>query len=174
MNERDEIGDDVPFEYATKVKQGAFYGWPWFYIGGNEDPRHKGERSDLKDKVTVPDVLLEAHSAPLQIAFYDGENFPPEYKGDAFVTMHGSWNRGKRSGNKVVRLLFKNNKPTGEYEDFLTGFIVSNETAWGRPVGVAIGQDGSLFISEDGSGTIWKVSYKIGTNAESATPNPIE
>jgi glucose/arabinose dehydrogenase len=169
VNERDEIGDDVPFEYATHVKEGAFYGWPWFYIGGNEDPHHKGERTDLKDKVTVPDVLIEAHSAPLQIAFYDGDSFPSEYKGDAFVTLHGSWNRGQRSGNKVVRLLFKDGKPTGEYEDFLTGFVISNEKAWGRPVGIAAGQDGSLFVTDDGSGTIWRVSYrKAGTTAETA------
>jgi len=171
VNERDEIGDDVPFEYATHVREGAFYGWPWFYIGGNEDPHHKGERPDLKDKVTVPDVLIEAHSAPLQIAFYDGDNFPAEYKGDAFVTLHGSWNRGQRSGNKVVRLRFKDDKPTGEYEDFLTGFVISNEKAWGRPVGIAVGQDGSLFVTEDGSGTIWRVSYrKVGTTAET-TPS---
>ena len=171
VNERDELGDDVPFEYATHVKEGAFYGWPWFYIGGNEDPHHKGTRPDLKDKVTVPDVLIEAHSAPLQIVFYDGDSFPPEYKGDAFVTLHGSWNRGWRSGNKVVRLLFKDGKPTGEYEDFLTGFVISNEKAWGRPVGIAVGQDGSLFVTEDGSGTIWRVSYrKAGTTAET-TPS---
>ena len=169
VNERDEIGDDVPLEYATHIKEGAFYGWPWFYSGGNEDPHHKGERPDLKDKVTVPDVLIEAHSAPLQIAFYDGDNFPTEYKGDAFVTLHGSWNRGQRSGNKVVRLRFKDGKPTGEYEDFLTGFVISNEKAWGRPVGIAVGQDGALFVTEDGSGTIWRVSYrKAGTTAETA------
>ena len=169
VNERDEIGDDVPLEYATHIKEGAFYGWPWFYIGGNEDPHHKGERPDLKDKVTVPDVLIEAHSAPLQIAFYDGDSFPTEYKGDAFVTLHGSWNRGQRSGNKVVRLRFKDGKPTGEYEDFLTGFVISNEKAWGSPVGIAVGQDGVLFVTEDGSGTIWRVSYrKAGTTAETA------
>jgi glucose/arabinose dehydrogenase len=169
VNERDEIGGDAPLEYATHIKEGAFYGWPWFYIGGNEDPHHKGERPDLKDKVTVPDVLIEAHSAPLQIAFYDGDSFPTEYKGDAFVTLHGSWNRGQRSGNKVVRLRFKDGKPTGEYEDFLTGFVISNEKAWGRPVGIAVGQDGALFVTEDGSGTIWRVSYrKAGTTAETA------
>ena len=169
VNERDEIGDDVPLEYATHIKEGAFYGWPWFYIGGNEDPHHKGERPDLKDKVTVPDVLIEAHSAPLQIAFYDGDSFPTEYKGDAFVTLHGSWNRGQRSGNKVVRLRFKDGKPTGEYEDFLTGFVISNEKAWGSPVGIAVGQDGVLFVTEDGSGTIWRVSYRnAGTTAETA------
>ena len=169
VNERDEMGDEVPFDYATHVKEGAFYGWPWFYIGGNEDPHHKGERLDLKDKVVVPDVLIEAHSAPLQIAFYDGDNFPAEYKGDAFVTLHGSWNRGQRSGNKVVRLLFTDDKPTGEYEDFLTGFVISNAKACGRPVGIAVGQDGSLFVTEDGSGTIWRVSYrKADTTAKTA------
>ena len=167
VNERDEIGDDVPLEYATHIKEGAFYGWPWFYISGNEDPHHKGERPDLKDKVTVPDVLIEAHSAPLQIAFYDGDSFPTEYKGDAFVTLHGSWNRGQRSGNKVVRLRFKDGKPTGEYEDFLTGFVISNEKASGSPVGIAVGQDGVLFVTEDGSGNIWRVSYR-STTAETA------
>ena len=168
VNERDEIRVDPPLDYATHIKEGAFYGWPWFYSGGNEDPHHKGERPDLKDKVTVPDVLIEAYSAPLQIAFYDGDSFPTEYKGDAFVTLHGSWIQGQRSGNKVVRLRFKDGKPTGEYEDFLTGFVISNE-AWGHPVGIAVGQDGSLFVTEDGSGTIWRVNYgKTGTTAEIA------
>jgi len=168
VNERDEIGGDAPLDYATHIKEGAFYGWPWFYSGGNEDPHHKGERPDLKDKVTVPDVLIEAHSAPLQIAFYDGDSFPTEFKGDAFVTLHGSWNQGQRGGNKVVRLRFEDGKPTGEYEDFLTGFVISNE-AWGHPVGIAVGQDGALFVTEDGNGTIWRVSYrKAGTTAETA------
>src|SRR6478672_3982181 len=168
VNERDEIGGDAPLDYATHIKEGAFYGWPWFYSGGNEDPHHKGKRPDLKDKVTVPDVLIEAHSAPLQIAFYDGDSFPTEFKGDAFVTLHGSWNQGQRGGNKVVRLRFEDGKPTGEYEDFLTGFVISNE-AWGHPVGITVGQDGSLFVTEDGSGTIWRVNYgKAGTTAETA------
>ena len=168
VNERDETGDDAPLEYATHVKEGAFYGWPWFSIGGKEDPHHKGERPDLKDKVTAPDVLIEAHSAPLQIAFYDSDSFPTEYKGDAFVTLHGSWNHGQRNGNKVVRLRFKDGKSTGEYEDFLTGFDISNKE-WGRPAGIAVGQDGALFVTEDGSGTIWRVSYsKSGTTAENA------
>src|SRR5581483_11527661 len=160
VNERDELGDDVPFEYATAVKGGAFYGWPWYYIGGNEDPRHAGERPDLKDKVTVPDVLFQAHSAPLNIAFYEGDDFPAAYKGDAFVALHGSWNRGSRTGYKVVRLHFKDGKPTGEYEDFMTGFVISKEQVWGRPVGVAVAKDGSLFVSEDGSGTIWRVTHR--------------
>jgi glucose/arabinose dehydrogenase len=162
VNERDELGDDTPFEFATEVKEGTFYGWPWFYIGDNEDPRHAGARPDLKDKVTVPDVMLQAHSAPLGIAFYDGTAFPDDYRGDAFVTMHGSWNRGTRTGYKVVRLIFDNGKPTGEYEDFMTGFVLGEDKVWGRPVGVAIAHDGSLIVSEDGNGTLWRVTYSSG------------
>jgi glucose/arabinose dehydrogenase len=159
VNERDELGDNTPFEYATAVKDSAFYGWPWYYIGSNEDPRHKGARPDLKGKVTVPDVLMQAHSAPLQIVFYQGNDFPAAYKGSAFVTMHGSWNRTPRTGYKVVRLLFDSaGKPTGEYEDFMTGFVISDTQVWGRPVGVAVARDGSLFVTEDGNGTIWRVS----------------
>jgi len=159
VNERDELGDNVPFEYATSVKEGAFYGWPWYYIGGNEDPRHAGERPDLAGNVTVPDVLMQAHSAPLNIAFYDGAQFPAEYRGDAFVALHGSWNRGEPTGYKLVRLMFKNGKPTGEYEDFMTGFVLSGDEVWGRPVGVAVAKDGALIVTEDGSGTIWRVTY---------------
>ena len=158
VNERDELGDNVPFEYATEVREGSFYGWPWYYIGSHEDPRLKGARKDLAGKVTLPDVLIQAHSAPLGIAFYEGADFPAEYKGDAFVTLHGSWNRRKRTGYKVVRLLFEGGKPTGVYEDFMTGFVHSDGEVWGRPVGVAVGKDGSLFVSDDGSGTIWRIS----------------
>lgn len=161
VNERDELGDNTPFEYATHVVEGSFYGWPWYYLGANQDPRHAGERADLKDKITVPDVLMQAHSAPLQITFYQGDNFPAEYKGSAFVTLHGSWNRDHRTGYKVVRLLFDaSGKPTGEYEDFMTGFVVSDTEVWGRPVGVAVAKDGSLFVTEDGNGTIWRVSRR--------------
>jgi glucose/arabinose dehydrogenase len=160
VNERDGLGDNVPFDYATSVKEGAFYGWPWYYIGSHEDPRHANARRDLAGHVTVPDVLFQAHSAPLGISFYDGSQFPAEFKGDAFVTLHGSWNRGTRTGYKVVRLIFENGKPTGEYEDFMTGFVVSDEQVWGRPVGVATAKDGSLIVSEDGSGTLWRVTYK--------------
>jgi glucose/arabinose dehydrogenase len=162
VNERDELGDDTPFEYATEVREGAFYGWPWYYIGSHEDPRKKGQRPDLKDKVTVPSVLIQAHSAPLQITFYEGDVFPAEYKGSAFVTLHGSWNRGQRTGYKVVRLLFENGAPTGEYEDFMTGFVTADAQVWGRPVGVAIAKDGSLLVTEDGNGTIWRVSSQQG------------
>ncbi|RAZ90093.1 sorbosone dehydrogenase family protein [Mesorhizobium hawassense] len=159
VNERDELGDNVPFEYATAVKEGAFYGWPWYYIGDNEDPRYKGARTDLAGKVKLPDVLIQAHSAPLNIAFYDGANFPADYKGDAFVTLHGSWNRDVRTGYKVVRLRFKDGKPTGEYDDFATGFVIADDALWGRPVGVAVAKDGALILTEDGNGTIWRVTY---------------
>jgi len=159
VNERDELGDNVPFDYATAVKDGAFYGWPWYYIGDNEDPRHKGARPDLAGKVTMPDVLIQAHSAPLNIAFYDGGNFPADYKGDAFVALHGSWNRDVRTGYKVVRLRFKDGKPTGEYDDFATGFVISDDEVWGRPVGVAVAGDGALILTEDGNGTVWRITH---------------
>jgi glucose/arabinose dehydrogenase len=160
VNERDGLGDDVPFDYATSVQEGAFYGWPWYYIGDNPDPRLSDTpREDLAGQVTIPDVLFQTHSAPLGIAFYDAEAFGAEYQGDAFVALHGSWNRETRTGYKVVRLLFDDsNEPTGEYQDFMTGFVVSDAEVWGRPVGVAVSSEGALFVSEDGSGTIWKVS----------------
>jgi glucose/arabinose dehydrogenase len=162
VNERDGLGDNVPFEYATSVKPGAFYGWPWYYIGDHQDPRHAGERPDLAGKVTVPDVLMQAHSAPLGIAFYEGSQFPAQYRGDAFVALHGSWNRERRTGYKVVRLIFRDGRPTGEYQDFMTGFVLSDSEVWGRPVGVAVARDGSLLVSEDGSGTLWRVRWSGG------------
>jgi glucose/arabinose dehydrogenase len=171
VNERDALGDNLPPDYATHVQEGAFYGWPWYYTGGNEDPRHKGERPDLADKVTVPDVLFQAHSAPLGITFYEGDAFPAEYKGDAFVAMHGSWNRDHRTGYKVVRLMFdESGKPTGAYQDFMTGFVMDDQSVWGRPVDVAVAKDGSLLVSEDGSGTIWRVT----ADKEAAAEEPLQ
>lgn len=158
-NERDGLGDNLVPDYVTRVRENAFYGWPWFYIGGNEDPRHVGERPDLKDKVTIPDVLLQAHSASLGITFYGGSQFPAEYRGDAFAAEHGSWNRAKRTGYKVVRIRLKDGVPTGAYEDFVTGFVINDSEVWGRPVGVAVARDGALLVSEDGNGTIWRVSH---------------
>lgn len=158
VNERDMLGNNLPFEYATTVREGAFYGWPWYYIGNHEDPRRKGERPDLAGKVTTPDVLMQAHSAPLQIAFYTADALGPKYKGGAFVTLHGSWNRAVRTGYKVVWLPFTNGKPTGEYEDFMTGFVTSEKQVWGRPVGVTAAADGSLIVTEDANGTIWRVT----------------
>lgn len=158
-NERDGLGDDLAPDYVTRVRENAFYGWPWFYIGGHWDPQYQGQRKDLKDKVTVPDVLIEAHSASLGLTFYEGSNFPPEYRGDAFAAEHGSWNRSKRTGYKVIRVRLKNGVPSGEYEDFVTGFVVNDREVWGRPVGVAVARDGALLVSEDASGTIWRISH---------------
>ena len=159
VNERDGLGDDLPPDYATAVGEGAFYGWPWFYIGDHPDARAPGRRPDLADAVTVPDILIQPHSAPLGVTFYTGTQFPPEYRGDAFVALHGSWNRGKRTGYKVVRLRFRDGRPTGEYEDFLTGFVASDDAVWGRPVGVTVDRDGALLVSEDANGTVWRVSW---------------
>ena len=158
-NERDGLGDDLVPDYVTRVREGAFYGWPWYYIGPNPDPRHKGVRPDLADKVTVPDVLIQAHSASMQMAFYDGAQFPAEYRNSAFAAEHGSWNRSRRTGYKVIRIILENGVPTGEYEDFLTGFVINDRSVWGRPVGVAVARDGTLLVSEDGNGTIWRISY---------------
>ena len=160
-NERDEIGEDLPPDYISSVRPGGFYGWPWFYIGNHADPRHKGKHPQLADKVIVPDVLVEAHSASLNLRFYTGDQFPAEYKGDIFAAFHGSWNRKKRTGYKIVRVPFDDStgKALGEYEDFVTGFVTPDGNVWGRPVGIAVAKDGSLLFSEDGNGTIWRVSY---------------
>jgi glucose/arabinose dehydrogenase len=162
-NERDGLGDDLVPDYTTRVKAGGFYGWPWYYMGGHEDPRHAGERPDLAGKTIVPDVLLQSHSAPLEMGFYTATTgaaaFPAEYRGDVFVALHGSWNRSSRTGYKVVRVRLDHGVPTGEYVDFLTGFVVNNSSVWGRPVGVAVAHDGALLVTEDGNGTMWRVSY---------------
>jgi glucose/arabinose dehydrogenase len=160
-NERDLLGDNLPPDYITSVKEGAFYGWPWYYIGDHEDTRPGGgRRPDLADKVTIPDVLIQPHSAPLGVAFNPGGQFPPDWKGDAFVALHGSWNRALRTGYKIVRLPFKDGKPTGTYQDFVIGFVVDNQNVWGRPVDVAFAKDGSLLFSDDGNGTVYRVVYK--------------
>jgi glucose/arabinose dehydrogenase len=157
-NERDGMGDNLVPDYVTRVRQGAFYGWPWFYIGSNEDPRHAGERPDLKGKVTIPDVLIQSHSASLGVTFYNGVAFPPEYRGDGFAAEHGSWNRSRRTGYKVIRIRLKDGVPTGEYQDFVTGFVDNDSDVWGRPVGVAVAHDGALLVSEDGNGTVWRIT----------------
>jgi glucose/arabinose dehydrogenase len=162
-NERDALGDDLVPDYSTRVARGAFYGWPWYYIGSHEDPRLKGERPDLAGKVAVPDVLYQSHSAALGMTFYAAgagkSAFPPSYVGDAFVAFHGSWNRSLRTGYKLVRVRMKNGEPTGEYEDFLTGFIVDDASVWGRPVATVQLADGSLLLSEDGNNIIYRISY---------------
>ena len=162
-NERDGLGDNLVPDYITRVREGGFYGWPWYYMGNHEDPRHAGVRPDLAGKALVPDVLIQPHSAALEIVFYPETAgtaaFPAEYRGNIFAALHGSWNRHVRTGNKVVRVVFKNGAPTGEYEDFLTGFVVDNRSVWGRPVGVAVARDGALLVTEDANGTLWRISY---------------
>lgn len=164
INERDGLGDNLVPDYVSRVKEGGFYGWPWYYIGNHEDPRHAGERPDLAGKVTVPDVLEQAHSASLQMTFYTATNgvaaFPAEYRGDAFVALHGSWNRNLRTGYKLVRVRLNHGVPTGEYEDFLTGFVVDDRSVWGRPVGVTVAHDGALLVTEDGNDTLWRIAPK--------------
>ena len=151
-NERDELGDDLVPDYISSVRSGGFYGWPWFYLG---------KHAELADKVIVPDVLVQSHSATLNLCFYTGDQFPAEYKGDIFAAFHGSWNRTRRTGYKVVRVPFDHatGKVRGEYEDFVTGFVAKDGNVWGRPVGVTVAKDGSLLFSEDGNGTIWRISY---------------
>ncbi len=163
VNERDALGDHLVPDYITHVQEGGFYGWPWYYIGAHQDPRHDGKRPELKDQVIVPDVLVQSHSASLCMTFYTGEQFPQEYRQDAFAAEHGSWNRARRTGYKVIRVPFKDGKATGEYEDFLIGFVTPEGNVWGRPVGVAVAKDGALLVSDDGSGTIWRVAY-TGSN----------
>jgi glucose/arabinose dehydrogenase len=160
VNERDEIGDNLPPDYITRVQDGGFYGWPWYYIGGHQDPRHKGKHPELKDKVIVPDVLVQPHIASLEMTFYEGKQFPAQYRGDIFAAEHGSWNKKLRAGYEVIRVtLHQTGKADGEYEDFLTGFVTKDGQVWGRPVGVTVAPDGSLLVSDDGTNSIWRVSY---------------
>jgi glucose/arabinose dehydrogenase/cytochrome c5 len=160
-NERDGLGDDLVPDYITHVQKDGFYGWPWWYMGGHPDPRMGGKHPELKDKVITPDIILQPHNASLQMMFYDGKQFPAEYRGDIFAAEHGSWNRSPRVGYEVIRVpLHQSGHATGEYEDFLTGFVVDQNSVWGRPVGVVTASDGSLLVSDDGSGSIWRISYK--------------
>lgn len=164
VNERDMLGDNLVPDYSTRVHEGGFYGWPWYYMGNHEDPRLKGERPDLGGKVTVPDVPYQSHSAPLNLIFYSASQgasaFPEQYVGDGFAVLHGSWNRDSRTGYKVVRVRMSNGMPTGEYDDFMVGFIVDAADVWGRPVGALEDRDGSLLISDDGGNAIWRITYR--------------
>jgi glucose/arabinose dehydrogenase len=161
VQERDLIGDNLPPDYVTSIKEGGFYGWPYSYIGHNEDPRRKGERPDLVAKATVPDVLIQAHSAVLGLLFYQGSMFPQEFRGDAFIALHGSWNRSVPTGYKIIRIHFNKGRPVGGYDDFITGWLVDeNEVkVWGRPVGLLELKDGSMLIADDGGRKIWRVTY---------------
>lgn len=168
VNERDGLGDNLVPDYITHVQDGGFYGWPWWYMGGHQDPRHKGKHPELKDKVITPDVPLQPHNASLEITFYRGEQFPGDYKNDLFAAEHGSWNKAIRTGYEVIRVpLHQSERASGEYQDFLTGFVVDNDHVWGRPVGVTVGPDGSLLVSDDGSNSIWRVSYVGNKTARS-------
>ena len=162
VEERDGLGDDLPPDYLAEVKDGGFYGWPFAYMGPHEDPRHKGQRPDLVARSIVPDVMFQAHSAILGLVFYDGTMFPEEYRGDAFVAMHGSWNRSKVTGYKIARVRFENGRPVGGYDDFITGWMLNENSrdVWGRPVGLLVLRDGSMLIADDGGRRIWRVSYK--------------
>jgi glucose/arabinose dehydrogenase len=171
-NERDMLGDNLVPDYITHVQEDGFYGWPWYYMGGQsggkQDPRHEGKHPELQSKVLTPDVLLQPHFASLEMLFYEGSEFPADYKGDIFAAEHGSWNKSKRAGYEVIVAPTKDGKATGEYMDFLTGFVTPEGKVWGRPVGVTVAKDGTLFVTDDGSGTIWHVSYTGQSGAGSS------
>jgi glucose/arabinose dehydrogenase len=164
VNERDGLGDDLPPDYITRIQENGFYGWPWYYIGKHQDPRHKGEHPELAEKIIIPDVLLQAHSASLCMTFYTAKQFPAQYRGWAFAAEHGSWNRARRTGYKVICVPTQDGKPTGEYDDFLTGFVVDSGNVWGRPVGVTVDSQGSLIIVDDGGNCVWRVRYTGNTS----------
>lgn len=183
-NERDNLGNHLVPDYVTSVKEGGFYGWPWYYIGDHQDPRlpepcasgtgpdpqaqpltaeeaKNCKRVDIGSKVIVPDVLVQPHMASLEMLFYPSSgSFPKQYDGDAFAAEHGSWNRARRAGYEVIRIPMQNGHAAdGSYEDFLTGFVTKDGQVWGRPVGVAVGTDGALYVSDDGSRSVWRVAY---------------
>lgn len=162
VQERDGLGDNLPPDYVTRVERGAFYGWPYAYIGPNPQPGFAHRAPEKVKATVVPEVLFQPHSSVLDLVFYDGEQFPTEYRGDAFVALKGSWNRSEPTGYKIVRVRFKDGKPDGSYENFITGFWVSGQhraEVWGRPAALAVMKDGSLLIADDTGGTIWRVSY---------------
>jgi glucose/arabinose dehydrogenase len=160
VNERDELGDHLVPDYITRVRDGGFYGWPWFYLGDHQDPRHAGKHPELKAKAIVPDILLQSHSASLGVMFYTGTQFPAAYRGQAFAAEHGSWNRARRTGYKVIYAPIKDGAPTGEYVDFMTGLVTADGNVWGRPVAVTQTAQGALIVSDDGGSCLWRIRYK--------------
>jgi glucose/arabinose dehydrogenase len=171
--ERDNLGDDLVPDYFTSVKQGAFYGWPYAYIGKNPQPGFANRAPDKVNASLVPDLLFEAHSSALDLVFYDGQQFPAQYRGGAFVALKGSWNRSEPTGYKVVFVPFQDGRPQGWYENFAVGFWVSGiqrAEVWGRPAALALAKDGALLIADDTGGTIWRVSY-TGTREQTGTIN---
>ena len=182
-NERDGLGDNLVPDYITSVPEDSFFGWPWWYMGGKQDPRLPGKHPELKSKVRTPDILVNPHFASLQMLFYPdagtrivhaaaatgpSNSFPIAYSGAIFAAEHGSWNRAMRSGYEVIMAPMKNGVATGEYDDFLTGFVTKDGQVWGRPVGVTVADDGGLYITDDGSNSIWHVAY-VGA----ANPSPM-
>ena len=161
VNERDELGDDLPPDYLTSIKDGGFYGWPYSYIGSNVDPRVEPQMPDLVAKAIIPDVLLGAHVAPLQISFYSGKQFPASYFGGAFVAEHGSWNRASRAGYQITFVAFKDGQPSADPVPFMTGLVPDpkSDLVYGRPVGVTTSPDGSLLVADDGIGVIYRITY---------------
>ncbi len=160
VNERDGLGDNLPPDYITRVQPGGFYGWPWFYLGNHQDPRHAGKHPELATQVIVPDVLVASHSASLDLVFYDGRQFPARYRGNIFACEHGSWNRAQRTGYKVIMAPVKaDGSADGSYEDFLTGFVTDSGHVWGRPVGATVGRNGELYVTDDGSNAIWRITF---------------
>lgn len=160
VNERDGLGDNLPPDYITRVKPGGFYGWPWFYIGNHPDPRHPGKHPELASQVIVPDVLITAHTASLDLVFYNGQQFPARYRGNIFAGEHGSWNRSQRTGYKVIMVPVQaDGSADGSYEDFMTGFVTPEGRVWGRPVSATVGKNGELFVTDDGSNSVWRVTY---------------
>ena len=168
VQERDGLGDRLPSDYLTHVKEGGFYGWPYAYIGKHPQAGFASLAPDKVNAAITPDLLFEAHSSVLDLVFYEGDQFPPEYKGHAFVALKGSWNRSEPTGYKVVDVPFKDGKPEGSYTNFATGFWISGERraeVWGRPAALAVAKDGSLLVADDTGGTIWRISY-TGTHAD--------
>lgn len=161
VNECGELGDDLVPDYITGVKKGGFYGWPYSYYGQIEDPRMAGKAPELEEKAIVPDVPVGSHTASLGLTFYNGSDFPQNYKNGAFVGQHGSWNRKNLAGYKVLFVPFENGKPSGEPQDFLTGFVSDSESSevYGRPVDVTVLPDGALLVNDDSGNTLWKITY---------------
>ena len=172
VNERDELGDNVVPDYISHIQPGGFYGWPWYYMGPTQDPRHRGRHPELRDRVITPDVLIQPHNASLEMMFYQprpnqGSAFPKRYQGDIFAAEHGSWNRTVRTGYELIRIPMNGAKRAeNRYEDFLTGFVTRDGAVWGRPVGVAEAADGSLLVSDDLGNVVWRVSSTSNDEAK--------
>ena len=159
VNERDALGDNLVPDYVTSVKEGGFYGWPWYYTGGNQDPRHEGKHPELRTQCSCRTCCCRHTMRRSGSPFMRARSFPAEFRGDLFGAQHGSWNRSSRTGYEVIRVPLNNGRATGEFQDFLTGFVTADGRVWGRPVAVAVAPDGALLVTDDGSNSIWRVSY---------------